>query len=211
MEASYAEVAFGPNDKSIIAMGSAYRAIDGLQVTPNERGEERTQKGGRATYVKPLHIWDNETATSTLGLTNYETLFNTTENQFVAVEDDIFPNHWDPKSYHVGINVNCMKFVAGGDMFEKSSIHSWELNSSLLQDENAEGPGSPMTETPSADGSKRRWPQMVGLSVLACALGEFEKGMGPRSHLRSNKLVQFLGAMRRENDCSSMSSCQMVA
>ncbi|KAK6916211.1 hypothetical protein RJ641_019072, partial [Dillenia turbinata] len=37
-----------------------------------------------------------------------------------------------------------------------------------------------MTDTPSADGSKRRWPQMVGLSVLACALGEFEKGKGPR-------------------------------
>ncbi|KAK6916215.1 Protein kinase domain [Dillenia turbinata] len=41
---------FGPNEKGIISMGSAYRAIDGLQVTPNERGEERTQKGGRATY-----------------------------------------------------------------------------------------------------------------------------------------------------------------
>ncbi|KAK6916214.1 Serine-threonine/tyrosine-protein kinase, catalytic domain [Dillenia turbinata] len=119
-----------------------------------------------------------------------------------------------------------------------------------------------MTDTPSADGSKRRWPQMVGLSVLACALGleslkreralegfscatknfsekeKFgEEGFGAAfksllkdsnvyvavkrvsrgskqgikeiasevkiiSHLRSNNLVQFLGAMRRENDCS---------
>ncbi|KAI3497445.1 hypothetical protein L1887_40049 [Cichorium endivia] len=38
--------------------GSAYITNDRIQVTPNEIDSNRNQKEGWATYVKPLHLWD---------------------------------------------------------------------------------------------------------------------------------------------------------
>ncbi|XP_019169312.1 PREDICTED: L-type lectin-domain containing receptor kinase IX.1-like isoform X2 [Ipomoea nil] len=49
------------NDHSIKIEGNAYVSGQGIQVTPNERNQEMSSKAGRATYVQPLHLWDNAT------------------------------------------------------------------------------------------------------------------------------------------------------
>nr|GME09776.1 L-type lectin-domain containing receptor kinase IX.1-like [Ipomoea batatas] len=41
--------------------GEAYVSGQGIQVTPNERGQNMGSKAGRATYVQPLHLWDKAT------------------------------------------------------------------------------------------------------------------------------------------------------
>ncbi|XP_059647955.1 L-type lectin-domain containing receptor kinase IX.1-like [Cornus florida] len=38
--------------------GDSYVSAQGLQVTPDERGQAPTDKVGRATYIEALHIWD---------------------------------------------------------------------------------------------------------------------------------------------------------
>ncbi|KAL7585111.1 hypothetical protein Lser_V15G45967 [Lactuca serriola] len=37
----------------------AYISDSGIQVTPDGIGSIRSQKAGRATYIKPFHLWDN--------------------------------------------------------------------------------------------------------------------------------------------------------
>lgn len=37
---------------------------------------------------------------------------NSTDNPFVAVEFDIYRNHWDPPLEHAGIDINSMLSVA---------------------------------------------------------------------------------------------------
>jgi len=60
----------------------------------------------------------NDTTGGALGLARYEDLFNSTNNPFVAVEFDIYPNNreteWDPpnSTEHVGIDINSIKSVA---------------------------------------------------------------------------------------------------
>ncbi|KAI3780359.1 hypothetical protein L2E82_10338 [Cichorium intybus] len=44
---------------NITLEGDAYITNQGLQVTPNEMDSSRNQTRGRATYVNPLHLWDN--------------------------------------------------------------------------------------------------------------------------------------------------------
>ncbi|KAJ9705562.1 hypothetical protein PVL29_003568 [Vitis rotundifolia] len=52
------------------------------------------------------------TGGSGLGLvSNNQQALNSTGNHFFIVEFDTFPNAWDPKHDHVGININSMKFV----------------------------------------------------------------------------------------------------
>ncbi|XP_011030416.1 PREDICTED: galactose-binding lectin-like, partial [Populus euphratica] len=46
-----------------------------------------------------------------LGLARSDQPLNTTANQFVAVEFDIFKNDFDPPGEHVGININSMQSV----------------------------------------------------------------------------------------------------
>ncbi|KAH8519891.1 hypothetical protein H0E87_001364 [Populus deltoides] len=46
-----------------------------------------------------------------LGLVRSDQLLNTTANQFVAVEFDIFQNVFDPPDEHVGIDINSMQSV----------------------------------------------------------------------------------------------------
>ncbi|KAK1430299.1 hypothetical protein QVD17_12941 [Tagetes erecta] len=37
----------------------SYISNEGIQVTPDGIGADRSQKSGRATYMRPLHLWDN--------------------------------------------------------------------------------------------------------------------------------------------------------
>ena len=49
---------------------------------------------------------------SGLGLvSNNQQALNSEANHFFAVEFDTYPNDWDPKYDHVGININSMKSV----------------------------------------------------------------------------------------------------
>ncbi|KAK2983195.1 hypothetical protein RJ640_018540 [Escallonia rubra] len=43
----------------------------GIQVTPDERGTDRSQRAWRATYIRALHLWDNATGK----LANFSTSF----------------------------------------------------------------------------------------------------------------------------------------
>ncbi|XP_044488401.1 L-type lectin-domain containing receptor kinase IX.1-like [Mangifera indica] len=108
---------------------------------------------GRATYYKPLHLWDNATGNLTdfttrftfvidsqnrssygdglafflapqgsmipvnatrggsFGLANDDERLNSTSNPFVAVEFDIYENHYDPPGVpeHVGIDIDSLQ------------------------------------------------------------------------------------------------------
>jgi hypothetical protein len=106
---------------------------------------------GRATYSKPMQLWDEASGNLTdftthfsfsidsqrrtaygdglafflgpeelppllskggsLGLLRNNQPLNTTDNQFVAVEFDIFQNVFDPPGEHVGIGINSMQSV----------------------------------------------------------------------------------------------------
>ncbi|KAM7474814.1 hypothetical protein LguiB_022057 [Lonicera macranthoides] len=57
------DITFGNNE--------SYISSQGLQVTPNELGIDRTQRAGRATYKSPLHLWDNSSGE----LANFSTNF----------------------------------------------------------------------------------------------------------------------------------------
>ncbi|KAL8195218.1 hypothetical protein R6Q57_025621 [Mikania cordata] len=52
----------GPSNQNrdIVSDGEgSYISNDGIQVTPDGIGSDRSQKAGRATYIRPLHLWDN--------------------------------------------------------------------------------------------------------------------------------------------------------
>nr|TKS10597.1 hypothetical protein D5086_0000082730 [Populus alba] len=112
-----------------------------------------TSSSGRATYYKPMQLWDEASGNLTdftthfsfsinsqnktqyadglafflvpegsklrsnlsqgegLGLARSDQPLNTTANQFVAVEFDIFQNDFDPPGEHVGIDINSMQSV----------------------------------------------------------------------------------------------------
>ncbi|KAL7584296.1 hypothetical protein Lser_V15G46025 [Lactuca serriola] len=71
--------------RDINTTGSAYITNDGIQVTPNEIDSNRNQTAGRATYVKPLHLWDNSTG---------ELASFTTDFSFV-IDSRSFPDYGD--------------------------------------------------------------------------------------------------------------------
>lgn len=60
------------------------------------------------------------------GLTNDDQPLNTTVNQFVAVEFDIFPNGWDPGNYdeHVGIDI---------DSVQSNATANWSVGNSIKE------------------------------------------------------------------------------
>ncbi|KAH7833462.1 hypothetical protein Vadar_014080 [Vaccinium darrowii] len=62
----------GPQHQNvnITTFGDAYISSQGIQVTPNERGNLQA-KAGKATYFELLHLWDKSTG----NLTDFETHF----------------------------------------------------------------------------------------------------------------------------------------
>ncbi|CAM8921956.1 unnamed protein product [Rhodiola kirilowii] len=143
---------FSPNDREIAFSGDAFPSGSVLEITKNQREGFLNGSVGRATYKRPVRLWDAKTQKLTdfsthfsfninavnktdygygdglafflapersiippnstggwLGLVDPLTAFNTSVNQFVAVEFDTYPNNWDPRSDHVGINVNSIK------------------------------------------------------------------------------------------------------
>ncbi|KAL2460363.1 L-type lectin-domain containing receptor kinase IX.1 [Abeliophyllum distichum] len=64
----------GPNDANslINTTGDAYISPQGLQVTTDESNKASGGKTGRATYIKPLHLWDKASG----NLTDFYTHFS---------------------------------------------------------------------------------------------------------------------------------------
>ncbi|KAJ6751038.1 hypothetical protein OIU85_001561 [Salix viminalis] len=142
---------FSPNDHSITYDGNASASDEAIQLTKNRIDANMASNSGRATYYKPMQLWDKASGNLTdfttnftfsidsqnaskygdglafflgpeelpplrfdgagLGLVSNNQATNTTDNQFVAVEFDIFQNEFDPPGEHVGIDINSMKSV----------------------------------------------------------------------------------------------------
>jgi serine/threonine protein kinase len=101
---------------------------------------ENTNYGdGLAFFLAPnatgsTVVPNNATSGSSLGLTNNDQLLNSTDNPFVAVEFDIYPNiPWDPPislgwpGAHLGIDINSLKSVAN------VSWQGWWSNTSITK------------------------------------------------------------------------------
>ncbi|KAJ0773538.1 putative protein kinase RLK-Pelle-L-LEC family [Helianthus annuus] len=59
-------------NRDIVTEGDgSYISNEGIQVTPNEIGSDRSQKAGRATYIRPLHLWDNRSGELASFSTNF--------------------------------------------------------------------------------------------------------------------------------------------
>ncbi|KAJ0935206.1 putative protein kinase RLK-Pelle-L-LEC family [Helianthus annuus] len=64
----------GPSNQNrdIVSEGEgSYISNEGIQVTPDGIGSDRSQKAGRATYIRPLHLWDNRTGELASFSTNF--------------------------------------------------------------------------------------------------------------------------------------------
>ncbi|KAG7976512.1 hypothetical protein I3843_06G152800 [Carya illinoinensis] len=85
---------------------------------------------GLAFFLAPVdsQIPDSNYSGGTLGLTSIALALNSTKNDFVAVEFDIFRNVWDPQGEHVGIDIKSMESVANASWWSNISIsgrHTW--------------------------------------------------------------------------------------
>ncbi|KAI7992653.1 L-type lectin-domain containing receptor kinase IX.1 [Camellia lanceoleosa] len=58
-------------NREIPVDSSAYITTEGIQVTPNERGQDQSSQAGRARYRDPLHLWDKASG----NLTDFNTYF----------------------------------------------------------------------------------------------------------------------------------------
>ncbi|KAG6736182.1 hypothetical protein POTOM_061090 [Populus tomentosa] len=145
---------FSVGDRNISYEQDASPAPDGaVRLTKSLIDANMTSSSGRATYYKPMQLWDeasgnlidftthfsfsinsqnnipygdgltfflvpegsklpsNLSRGAGLGLARSDQPLNTTANQFVAVEFDIFKNDFDPPEKHVGIDINSMLSV----------------------------------------------------------------------------------------------------
>ncbi|KAI3755513.1 hypothetical protein L1987_55315 [Smallanthus sonchifolius] len=60
------------SNRDIVTEGDgAYISDGGIQVTPDGIGSNRTAKAGRATYITPLHLWDNRSGELASFSTNF--------------------------------------------------------------------------------------------------------------------------------------------
>ncbi|KAI5603980.1 hypothetical protein BDE02_01G255000 [Populus trichocarpa] len=151
-------------DPNITYEKDASPATDGaVRLTKSLIGTNMNLSSGRATYSKPMQLWDEASGNLTdftthfsfsidsqrrtaygdglafflgpeelppllskggsLGLLRNNQPLNTTDNQFVAVEFDIFQNVFDPPGEHVGIDINSMQ--SGGRPCLPLSFRPW--------------------------------------------------------------------------------------
>ncbi|XVE66646.1 hypothetical protein DITRI_Ditri08aG0095100 [Diplodiscus trichospermus] len=170
---SFNFTSFNTNDNNI-SYENAYPAGQVIQLTSNQRDRPTTASIGRATYFKPMQIWDkasgnltdftthftfvidsrnrtnygdgiafflapegskipdNVTKGGSLALASDGMAQNTTVNRFVAVEFDIYQNHWDPENEHVGIDINSMKSMTNITWWSRSDIMEGEKNEAWI-------------------------------------------------------------------------------
>ncbi|KAG2703963.1 hypothetical protein I3760_06G161300, partial [Carya illinoinensis] len=89
---------------------------------------------GLAFFLAPVdsQILDTRYSGGTLGLTSYDLALNSTKNDFVAVEFDIYQNYWDPQGEHVGIDINSMESVANASWWSIISIREGKKNEAWI-------------------------------------------------------------------------------
>ncbi|KAD4179324.1 hypothetical protein E3N88_27915 [Mikania micrantha] len=59
-------------NQDIVSQGEgSYISNDGIQVTPDGIGSDRSQKAGRAIYIRPLHLWNNRSGELASFSTNF--------------------------------------------------------------------------------------------------------------------------------------------
>ncbi|KAJ0801349.1 putative protein kinase RLK-Pelle-L-LEC family [Helianthus annuus] len=63
----------GPQNlnREIVTEGDSYITHDGIQLTRDGIGSNRSQKAGRATFIRPLHLWDNRSGELASFSTNF--------------------------------------------------------------------------------------------------------------------------------------------
>nr|CAN70208.1 hypothetical protein VITISV_007745 [Vitis vinifera] len=111
---------FDPNGNQIHFEGQAsYSGDKAIYLTRNQQEKKMNDSWGRATYREPFHLWDKASTRMVDFSTNFS--FGIDLGYFHGeglafflapyVEFDTYPNDWDPKYDHVGININSMKSV----------------------------------------------------------------------------------------------------
>ncbi|KAJ6424522.1 hypothetical protein OIU84_025325 [Salix udensis] len=120
-----------------------------------------TYADGLAFFLGPEQLPSVLSGGESLGLFRNNQSLNTTDNQFVAVEFDIYTNYeFDPPGEHVGT------------AFAIHTLRSWDFSSSLeivgnvTNDGNVTNPLDPPAASPSNDGTRRnRKKNRTGLAV----------------------------------------------
>ncbi|XP_052882771.1 L-type lectin-domain containing receptor kinase IX.2-like [Gossypium arboreum] len=120
---------FNSNTHRIVYEADAYASGNAILLTANKTNQGLNGSVGRATYYKPMRLWNN--SSGDLILADFTTQFSfavdsfhkssygacypslsyDVNSKFVAVEFDTHRSDWDPPemSEHVGIDINSVK------------------------------------------------------------------------------------------------------
>ncbi|TYJ40546.1 hypothetical protein E1A91_A04G147900v1 [Gossypium mustelinum] len=103
---------FNPNTHRIVYEADAHASGNAIQLTADQINKGLNGSVGRATYYKPMHLWDN--SSGNLLLADFTTQFSFSIDSLhdsSYVEFDTYHSLWDPvgMSEHVGIDLNSVK------------------------------------------------------------------------------------------------------
>ncbi|CAL5438406.1 unnamed protein product [Camellia sinensis] len=93
-------------NREILIDSSAYITSEGIQVTPNDLGTDRSQRAGRATYKDPLHLWDKASG----NLTDFNTYFS------FVIDSQPSDNYGDGLAFFLVPNGSTPDITKGGAM-----------------------------------------------------------------------------------------------
>ncbi|KAL7199661.1 hypothetical protein ACSBR2_021871 [Camellia fascicularis] len=93
-------------NREILINSSAYITTEGIQVTPNDLGTDRSQRAGRATYKDPLHLWDKASG----NLTDFNTYFS------FVIDSQRSNNYGDGLAFFLVPNGSTPDITKGGAM-----------------------------------------------------------------------------------------------
>ncbi|KAI7992657.1 hypothetical protein LOK49_LG12G00396 [Camellia lanceoleosa] len=93
-------------NREILIDSSAYITSEGIQVTPNDLGTDRSQRAGRATYKDPLHLWDKASG----NLTDFNTYFS------FVIDSQRSDNYGDGLAFFLVPNSSTPDITRGGAM-----------------------------------------------------------------------------------------------
>ncbi|XP_028093741.1 L-type lectin-domain containing receptor kinase IX.1-like [Camellia sinensis] len=93
-------------NREILIDSSAYITSEGIQVTPNDLGTDRSQRAGRATYKDPLHLWDKASG----NLTDFNTYFS------FVIDSQRSDNYGDGLAFFLVPNGSTPDITKGGAM-----------------------------------------------------------------------------------------------
>ncbi|GMQ01391.1 hypothetical protein CsSME_00048045 [Camellia sinensis var. sinensis] len=93
-------------NREILIDSSAYITSEGIQVTPNDLGTDRSQRAGRATYKDPLHLWDKASG----NLTDFNTYFS------FVIDSQRSDNYGDGLTFFLVPNGSTPDITKGGAM-----------------------------------------------------------------------------------------------